>query len=78
MGRKNDQQVKFVRNIFKVLLSSIKLYNKVYCMVFRFYTQCILPEIVDPLYGKRLLISDIREPTYIKEKKQATNKLNNT
>ncbi|XP_060848449.1 uncharacterized protein LOC132927890 [Rhopalosiphum padi] len=33
-----------------------------------FYTECILPEIVDPLYGKRLLISDIREPTYIKEK----------
>ncbi|KAL4127392.1 hypothetical protein QTP88_011563 [Uroleucon formosanum] len=34
-----------------------------------FYTECILPEIVDPLYGKRLLISDIREPTYIKEKR---------
>jgi len=37
-------------------------------MFFSFYTECILPEIVDPLYGKRLLISDIREPTHIKEK----------
>lgn len=25
----------------------------------------MLPEIIDPLYGKRMLISDIREPEHI-------------
>jgi len=29
-----------------------------------------LPELVDPLYGKRLLISDIRDPDEILEKQQ--------
>ncbi|CAI6362985.1 unnamed protein product [Macrosiphum euphorbiae] len=30
-----------------------------------FYLDCLLPEIIDPLYGKRLLITDIREPLHI-------------
>ncbi|KAE9543065.1 hypothetical protein AGLY_002976 [Aphis glycines] len=30
-----------------------------------FYLDCLLPEIIDSLYGKRLLISDIREPLHI-------------
>jgi len=29
--------------------------------------ECLLPEIVDPLYGRRFEITDIREPEYIKE-----------
>ncbi|XP_025196005.1 uncharacterized protein LOC112595692 [Melanaphis sacchari] len=33
----------------------------------RFYMECLLPEIVDPLYGRRFEITDIREPEYIKE-----------
>lgn len=37
------------------------------CMLFRFYEECLLREIVDPQYGKRLLKSDIIEPTHIKE-----------
>lgn len=36
-------------------------------MYFRFYLECLLPEIVDPLYGKRFELSDIREPEYIQE-----------
>lgn len=35
--------------------------------IFRFYLKCILPEIVNPLYGKRLPISDIRKPCHILE-----------
>ncbi|XP_060875648.1 uncharacterized protein LOC132948948 [Metopolophium dirhodum] len=35
-----------------------------------FYLNCLLPELVDPLYGKRLLISDIRDPDDILEKQQ--------
>jgi len=29
--------------------------------------ECLLPEIVDPLYGKSFEITDIREPDYKKE-----------
>lgn len=36
--------------------------------------KCLLPEIVDPLYGKRLEISDIREPDYIKEAQKKNQK----
>jgi len=36
-------------------------------MVFRFYRECLLPEIVDPQFGKRLLKSDIREPIHIQK-----------
>lgn len=39
-------------------------------LYFRFYLNCLLPELVDPLYGKRLLISDIRDPDDILEKQQ--------
>lgn len=34
-------------------------------MYFRFYCECILPEIIDPQYGKRMLKSDIIEPDFI-------------
>ncbi|XP_025415583.1 uncharacterized protein LOC112687212 [Sipha flava] len=30
-----------------------------------YYMKCLLPEIIDPMYPKRLLKSDIREPDYI-------------
>jgi len=35
---------------------------------------CLLPEIVEPLYGKRLLVSDIWEPERIIEAQQINNK----
>lgn len=35
---------------------------------------CLLPEIVDPLYGKRMEISDIREPEKIIKAQQLANK----
>lgn len=43
-------------------------------LFFRFYIDCLLPEIVEPLYGKRLLVSDIREPSRIIEAQQLNNK----
>lgn len=39
-------------------------------LYFRFYLNCLLPELVDPLDGNRLLISDIRDPDDILEKKK--------
>jgi len=36
-----------------------------YYIFYRFYLECLLPEIVDPLYGKRMQIEDIREPAHI-------------
>lgn len=41
-----------------------------YIIFFRFYLECLLPEIIDPLFGKRLLITDIREPIHIEEAKK--------
>lgn len=43
-------------------------------LFFRFYMDCLLPEIVEPLYGKRLLVSDIREPERIIDAQQLHNK----
>jgi len=37
----------------------------------------LLPEIVDPLYGKRMQIEDIREPARITEAKDLTKQKNN-
>jgi len=34
---------------------------------FRFYEECLLREIIDPQYSKRLLKSDIVDPIHIKE-----------
>jgi len=34
---------------------------------FRFYTNCILPKIIDPLFGRRLSVEDIRDPPSILE-----------
>lgn len=39
-------------------------------LYFRFYLNCLLPELIDPLYGKRILISDIRDPDDIIEKQE--------
>jgi len=33
---------------------------------FRFYWECLLPELIDPQFPKRMLKSDIREPVRIK------------
>lgn len=43
--------------------------------MFRFYTECLLSEIIDPLYGKRMLVTDIREPTHILEEQKKYNAL---
>lgn len=43
---------------------------------YRFYLECLLPEIVDPLYGKRFELADIREPKYILEAQKITKKTN--
>lgn len=40
-----------------------KLYNHHF---FRFYSECLLPELIDPQFPKRMLKSDIREPDRIK------------
>lgn len=34
---------------------------------FRFYEECLLREIIDPQYSKRLLKSDIVDPVHIKK-----------
>jgi len=36
--------------------------------------KCLLPEIFDPLYGRRFEITDIREPEYIKEAQKKNEK----
>ncbi|XP_022161821.1 uncharacterized protein LOC111027711 [Myzus persicae] len=42
-----------------------------------FYTECLLPEIINPQYGKRLLVDDILDPQYILENiKTKTSKKN--
>lgn len=33
----------------------------------RFYMECLLPEIIDPQFPKRMLKSDIRDPDRIKK-----------
>ncbi|XP_050066973.1 uncharacterized protein LOC126555927 [Aphis gossypii] len=38
-----------------------------------FYTNCILPEIVDPLFGRRLSVEDIRDPPSILEAQKVQN-----
>ncbi|KAL4088881.1 hypothetical protein QTP88_023965 [Uroleucon formosanum] len=44
-----------------------------------FYTECLLPELVNPQYGKRLIVDDILDPQHIleniKTKKAKTKKL---
>jgi len=52
-----------VPNIYKLQSS----YLSPMLLYFRFYLECLLPEIVDPLYGKRFELSDIREPEHIQE-----------
>ncbi|XP_060861867.1 uncharacterized protein LOC132938894 [Metopolophium dirhodum] len=39
--------------------------NKMVDKLKLFYIECLLPEIIDPLYGKRISISDIRKPKHI-------------
>lgn len=36
-------------------------------VIFRFYYECLLPELINPQYGKRLLKSDIKDPPFIKQ-----------
>lgn len=38
------------------------IYIYLHKLCFRFYLQCLLPEIVDPLFKYRQMVSDIREP----------------
>lgn len=58
----------------------------IYDIDYRFYLECMLPEIISPLYKLRQQVTDIREPLYIKEaqknkkssvKKNRCNKNNN-
>jgi len=34
---------------------------------FRFYMECLLPELINPQYCKRILINDIKEHDHIKK-----------
>jgi hypothetical protein len=43
-------------------------------VIFRFYLDYLLPEIACPLYGKRLELTDIREPRYILNEKEKRKK----
>lgn len=43
-------------------------YEHIIFYTFRFYMKCLLPEIIDPQFPKRMLKSDIREPDHIKKK----------
>jgi len=47
--------------------------------IFSFYIECLLPELVSPQYGKRLLVDDILDPQYILEniKTKLSNEKNN-
>lgn len=56
----NTQKCKLFQH--KTLIIMIKIINNLF---FSFYTECILPEIVNPQYGKRLLIDDIKDPPHI-------------
>lgn len=43
---------------------------------FRFYMECLLPELINPQYCKRILINDIKEPDHIKKQQNKKNKIN--
>jgi len=39
--------------------------------------ECLLPEIINPQYGKRLLVDDIKDPEHILEKIKTKNNIKN-
>jgi len=41
--------------------------------VYRFYTNCILPEIIDSLFGRRLSVEDISDQPSILEAQKVQN-----
>ncbi|KAL4125854.1 hypothetical protein QTP88_010094 [Uroleucon formosanum] len=50
-------------------------YSKMDIQLETFYKECLLPELVEPRYGKRLLKSDIFEPTHILDNIKNKNKI---
>jgi len=38
--------------------------------------ECLLPEIINPQYGKRLLVDDTKDPEHILENIKTKNKIN--
>ncbi|CAI6373596.1 unnamed protein product [Macrosiphum euphorbiae] len=42
-----------------------------------FYMECLLPEIINPQYGKRLLVDDIKDPEHILENIKTKNNMKN-
>jgi len=63
---KNKFEYLFILLVGNIVIN-YRLQIIVKLLFFRFYMECLLPEIVDPLYGRRFEIMDIREPKYIKE-----------
>jgi len=53
--------------MFKKFLNIKKI--KIMFNDYRFYLKCMLPEIVSPMYGIRLELTDIREPIHIQNNK---------
>ncbi|KAF0692216.1 Uncharacterized protein FWK35_00033122, partial [Aphis craccivora] len=50
-------------------------YSKMDIQLETFYKECLLPKLVEPRYGKRLLKSDIFEPTQILHNIKNKNKI---
>ncbi|XP_022172699.1 uncharacterized protein LOC111035404 isoform X1 [Myzus persicae] len=49
-----------------VILYDVNFWNtKIKLQLDLFYNECLLPELISPLFGKRLLVSDIRDPVRI-------------
>jgi len=49
-----------IKNTLSIIIKSVGITFK---FDFRFYTECLLPEIVNPKFGRRFLKSDIAEPS---------------
>ncbi|XP_025407582.1 uncharacterized protein LOC112681553 [Sipha flava] len=57
-------------NVQKIEFDEIFWKTKMEEKLKTFYLDCLLPEIACPLYGKRLELTDIREPRYILNEKE--------
>eukprot|EP00102_Acyrthosiphon_pisum_P008372 XP_003244896.1 PREDICTED: uncharacterized protein LOC100573605 isoform X3 [Acyrthosiphon pisum] len=52
---------------YNIIISyDVNFWNtKIKLQLDKFYKECLLPELISPLFGKRLLVSDIRDPARI-------------
>lgn len=52
------------------MFTNLAIYYFLY-LVFRFYNECLLPELINPQFGKRHLVTDIIDlPIILKEQAQ--------